>query len=150
LSDGDFVSRAKRLVDVIHENRLVIKILQSAYSGNATDAMVEQAIALVDRHITVAKDEGDAGMLKSALNLKSGLEQALIYGVKSLRVVRGPGDETLKVEVPLTHARMALGHKVKRQHRCAGGIIDIFDVTADELIECKLRGTSAALGEAAG
>jgi hypothetical protein len=112
--------------------------------------LVEQAIALVDRHITVAKDEGDAGMLKSALNLKSGLEQALIYGVKSLRVVRGPGDETLKVEVPLTHARMALGHKVKRQHRCAGGIIDIFDVTADELIECKLRGTSAALGEAAG
>jgi len=29
-------------------------------------------------------------------------------------------------------------------------MIDIFDITADELIECKLRGTSAALGEAAG
>ncbi len=52
--------------------------------------------------------------------------------------------------MPLAHARISMGHQVRRQRRCAGGIIDIFDITADELIECKLRGTSAALGEAAG
>jgi hypothetical protein len=45
---------------------------------------------------------------------------------------------------------MSLGHQVRRQRRCAGSVIDIFDVTADELIECKLRVTSATLGEAAG
>jgi hypothetical protein len=112
--------------------------------------MVQQAIILFDRQIALAKSEGDDGMLRTALGLKSGLEQALLDGVKSLREVRGPGDEAGKVEEPLVRARMALGHQVKRQHRCARGIIDILDITADELIECKLRGTSATLGEAAG
>jgi hypothetical protein len=45
---------------------------------------------------------------------------------------------------------VALGHEIRRQHRCSGGIVDIFDLTAGELIECKARGSSAALGEAAG
>jgi hypothetical protein len=125
-------------------------ILQFARSGHATDVMVEQAIILVDRQIVAAKGAGDEGMLEPALNLKSGLEKALRDGVKSLRVVREPGDEARKVEEPLARARMSLGHQVKRQRRCAGGVIDIIDITADELIECKLRGTSASLGEAAG
>ena len=150
MSAGDFASKAKRLVDVMDETRLVMTILQFARSGHATDVMVEQAIALVDRQINVAKSGGDDAMLKPALDLKSGLEQALVDGVKSLRQLRGPGDEARLVEDPLARARMSLGHQVRRQRRCAGGIIDIFDITADELIECKLRGTSAALGEAAG
>jgi hypothetical protein len=50
----------------------------------------------------------------------------------------------------LARSRLSLGHNIRRQHRCSGGIVDIFDLTADELIECKVRGSSAALGEAAG
>lgn len=150
LSDKDFAGKVKRLVDVMDENRLVMMILQFARSGHATDVMVEQAIALVDRQVIVAKSEGDDAMLKAALDLKSGLEQALIDGVKSFRQLREPGDEARLVEEPLARARMSVGHQVRRQRRCAGGIVDIFDVTADELIECKLRGTSATLGEAAG
>jgi hypothetical protein len=150
VSAGDFASKTKRLIDVIDETRLVMMILHFARSGHATDVMVEQAIAIVDRQVDVARTEGDDAMLKTALDLKSGLEQALIDGVKSLRVLREPGDEVRKVEEPLVRARMSLGHQVRRQRRCPGGIIDIFDITADELIECKLRGTSAALGEAAG
>jgi hypothetical protein len=150
LSGSDFVAKAKRLADMMDEIRLVMSIVQFARSGHATDVMVEQAIALVDRQIVVAKSEGDDDLLRTALNLKSGLEKALADGVKSLRQLRQPGDEALKVEVPLVRSRIALGHQVRRQHRCTGGIIDIFDITADELIECKLRGTSATLGEAAG
>jgi hypothetical protein len=150
LSDKDFADKLKRFSDMMNEIRLVITILQFARSGHATDVMVEQAIALVDRHVVVAKSESDESLLKTALDLKSGLEKALVDGVKSLRQLREPGDEARKVEEPLARARMSLGHQVRRQRRCAGGVIDIFDVTADELIECKLRGTSAALGEAAG
>jgi len=150
LSDKDFADKFKRFTDIMDETRLVMTILQFARSGHATDVMVEQAIALVDRQVVVAKSAGDESLLKSALDLKSGLEKALIDGVKSLRQLREPGDETRKVEEPLARARMSLGHQVRRQRRCAGGVIDIFDVTADELIECKLCGTSAALGEAAG
>jgi hypothetical protein len=150
LSAKDFIDKAKRLNDMLDESRLVMTILQFARSGHATDVMVEQAIALIDRQIVIMRSDGDESMLKPALNLKSGLEQALVEGVKSLRMVREPGDEARKVEEPLARARMSLGHQVKRQHRCAGGIIDIIDITADELIECKVRGTSASLGEAAG
>jgi len=144
-----FVERAKQLVDVLHETKLVTTILCYARSGHATDLMVEQAIALIDRHMAVAQAEGDAEMFRSARDLKAGLQQALKNGVKSLREIRGPGEEALKVELPLVTARRALGHDVRRQHRCAGGIVDIVDLTADELIECKIRGSSAALGEAA-
>ena len=151
MSDNGFADKLKRFSDMMDETRLMMTILQFARSGHATDVMVEQAIALVDRQIVVIKsDGGDDSWLKPALNLKAGLEKALVDGVKSLRVVREPGDEARKVEEPLVRARMSLGHQVRRQHRCAGGVIDILDVTADELIECKLRGTSANLGEAAG
>jgi hypothetical protein len=150
LSHEDFVEQIKRVSDILNETRLVMTILQFARSGHATDVMIEQAIALVDRYIVIVKSEGDESLLKTALDLKSGLEKALVDGVKSLRVLREPGDEARKVEEPLARARMSLGHQVKRQHRCAGGVIDIIDVTADELIECKLRGSSATLGEAAG
>jgi hypothetical protein len=150
LSDEDFAGKLKQFSDMMDETRLVMTILQFARSGHATDVMVEQAIALVDRQVVVAKSEGDESLLKMALDLKFGLEKALVSGVKSLRQLREPGDEARKVEEPLARARMSLCHQVRRQRRCAGGVIDIFDVTADELIECKLRGTSAPLGEAAG
>jgi hypothetical protein len=146
----DIVRKAKQLVDLHHETSLVITILKFARSGHATNVMVEQAIALVERHITVARDQADDGMLRSAVDLKAGLEEALKNGVESLRSKLGPTNEALKVEEPLARARRALGHEIRRQHRCAGGIIDIFDLTADELIECKFQGSSTALGEAAG
>jgi hypothetical protein len=150
LNDKNLADKVKQFVDMIDETRLVTTILQFARSGHATDVMVEQAIALVDRQVVVARSEGHDDLLKTALDLKSGLEKVLVDGVKSLRQLRELGDEARKVEEPVARARMSLGHQVRRQRRCAGGIIDIFDITADELIECKLRGTSASLGEAAG
>jgi hypothetical protein len=145
-----FAEKVKQLADVMDETRLIMTILTFARSGHATDLMVEQAIALVDGHVAVARSEADDGLLKTALDLKAGLEEALKNGVKSLRETRGPSDEMLKVEMPLAQARRALGHDVRRQHRCSCGIVDIIDLTANELIECKIRGSSAALGEAAG
>jgi len=112
LRANDLASKAKRLVDVMDETRLVMTILQFARSGHATDVIVEQAITLVDRQVVVAKSEGDDAMLKTALDLKTGLEQALIDGVKSLRVLREPSDEARLVEEPLVRARMLLGHQV--------------------------------------
>lgn len=147
---NDFAGKAKLIVDVLDEMRLIQTILHYARSGHATDVMVEQAIALVDRHIEIVTADGDASLLRAAMDLKASLEKALADGVKSLRVPREPGEEALKVEAPLARQRLAAGHQVRRQHRCAGGVVDIVDLTADELIECKVRGTSAALGEAAG
>jgi len=149
-SKEDFLREIKQAVDVVHETKLVIAILKFARSGHATDLMVEQAIALVDRQIALAESAADGSCLKTANELKAGLEEALKNGVKSLRVIQGPGDEMLQVEMPLARARLALGHSIRRQHRCSSGIVDIFDLTTDELIECKTRGSSAALGEAAG
>lgn len=146
----NFARKVKQLADVLDETRLVMTILSFARSGHATDLMVEQAIVLVNGHIAVARIEGDDGLLRTVLDLKAGLEKALKAGVKSLRETRGPSDEVLRVEVPLARARLALGHEIRRQHRCSGGIVDIFDLTADELIECKVLGSSAALGEAVG
>lgn len=121
---NDFAARAKLIVDVLDEMRLVQTILHYARS--------------------------DAGLLRAATDLKSSLEKALADGVKSLRVPREPGEEALKVEAPIARQRLEAGHQIRRQHRCFGGVVDLFDITADELIECKARGTSAALGEAAG
>lgn len=149
-SKSDTIRRMKQFVDVLDENRLVLAILKAARSGHATDLMVEQAIALVDRQIDLAAREGDSSIKNSATELKAGLELALKQGVKSLRETKGPTEETLTVELPLAGARIARGHVIRRQHRCSNGIVDIFDITADELIECKARGSSAALGEAAG
>lgn len=128
---NDFAGKAKRIVDVLDEMRLIQTILHYARSGHATDVMVEQAIALVDRHIEIVKADGDASLLKAATDLKASLEKALADGVKSLRAPRGPGEEAIKVEAPLARQRLAAGHQI-------------------ELIEWKVRGTSAALGEAAG
>ncbi|UFZ08007.1 hypothetical protein LQG66_17655 [Bradyrhizobium ontarionense] len=81
--------KAKLLVDVSHENRLVMTILQYARSGHATDLMVEQAIALVNGQVSAAQEEGDDGWLRSALELKFELEKALKLSVKSLRQTQG-------------------------------------------------------------
>ena len=93
MSDKDFADKLKRFSDMMDETRLVMTILQFARSGHATDVMVEQAIALVDRQVVVVKSEGDESLLKTALDLKSGLETALVDGVKSLRRLREPGDD---------------------------------------------------------
>ena len=82
MSRADIIDQFNRLTDTLDENRLVMTTLQFARSGHATDVMVEQAIALVDRQIITAKEAGDEGMLRPALNLKSGLEKALLDGVK--------------------------------------------------------------------
>lgn len=138
------------LADLLDEIKLVSTILHFARAGRATDLMVEQAIALLDQQIPRLQGERDAGMLKNVTEMKAGLKQALVDGVKSLRVVAGPGPEILQVQDPLARKRSEAGNRVRVQRRCAHGIIDIFDITADEIIECKHIGTAAALGEAAG
>ena len=146
----DTIAEIKRLGDLIDETMLATTILRYAQSGHATPLMIEQAIELIDKHIAYAHEIGDQEQLKTASHLKGDLEQALIDGVKTLKFIRSRGGEVTEVEAPLAKARIAAGHKIRRQHKCAGGIIDIYDLTTDELIECKHRGTSASLGEAAG
>src|ERR1700719_4727199 len=140
----------RRALDMVHESGLVTTILTYARGGHASTGMVEQALEMVKRHIEFARAAGDVGMVKSCEELKTGLEHALAVGIETLRRKLGPTAETVKVEIPLVKAREAMGHRVRRQMRCAGGVIDIFDLTSDEIIECKLIGTSSSLGEAAG
>lgn len=144
----DIVARIRRLGDLESEAMLCATILNYARSGHATPLMIEQAIALVQKHIDYAAETNKRD--ETAERLKAGLEEALAEGVASLRVKRGPGPEVTEVEEPIAKARIAAGHDIRRQHKCGGGIVDIYDLTADELIECKHQGTSAALGEAAG
>lgn len=149
-SKTETIEDIRRALDVVHEAKLVATILTYARGGHASVGMVEQAIEMVERHIEFARSTGDAGMVKSGQELKAGLEQALAAGIETLRSKLGPTAETVNVEMPLAKAREAMGHQVRRQKHCSGGRIDIFDLTADEIIECKLIGTSASLGEAAG
>lgn len=150
MTKDNIIERFKRVSDVLHETQLIMNILSYARSGHASRGMVEGAIELVEKHIRFAHETGDQGILEPAKKLKDGLERALVDGIASLRMKRGPTQETLLVEMPLVKQRTALGHRVRRQMRCRHGIIDIFDLTADQIIECKVVGTSTALGEAAG
>lgn len=54
-------------------------------------------------------------------------------------------DERDQVEQPLASHLQFLGHVIKRQVKCSGGRIDILDVTANEIIECKLSGSASSL-----
>lgn len=146
----DFGAKTKRIMDLMHESQLVSTILSYGRSGHASEAMIEAAIVLTERNIATAKDLGDAAMEQTAARLKVGLAQVLVDGVASLRRSKPPGPEKTDVEEPLVKQRRALGHRVRQQIRCKGGVVDIYDLTTDELIECKAVGSSAALGEAAG
>ena len=111
--------------------------------------MIEQAIQLVEKHAEYAQTIEDLGMMSASRRVLDGLREALKSGVETLRSTRPHGPEVTHVEVPLVRARQCQGHSVKRQLRCSNGIIDIFDLTTDEIIECKHIGTGASLGEAA-
>lgn len=146
----NMIDKIKTLGDIVDETMLCSTILRYARSGHATKAMIEQAIVLVERHIVDAESLGDPSLQGAAERLKASLQAALANGVESLRSPKAPGPEVVEVEEPLARSLIARGHKIRRQHRCSGGQIDIYDLTADRIIECKARGTSAALGEAAG
>lgn len=47
-----------------------------------------------------------------------------------------------EVELPLAESRKSRGHIVQRQVICGAGRIDILDVTANEIIECKASGSA--------
>lgn len=142
--------KIKSIAEIEHETILIRTILNYARSGHATAAMVEQAIELTKKHIKIARDLSDEPLVKAAEKLKAGLEEALIDGIDSLRRQKPPNLETIHVEEPLARILIEMGHRIRRQMRCPAGIIDIYDLTANEIIECKVRGTNAALGEAAG
>lgn len=145
----DKINEFKRVADMLDEQMLATTILHYARRGRCTTLMVEQAIVLVEHSLDYAKSIGDQNIAAPAERLIADLRQALIDGVEALRQKEGPGPEILYVEEPLARARIARGHKIKRQHRCATGIIDIYDLTADEIIECKHRGSASAIGQAA-
>jgi hypothetical protein len=61
------------------------------------------------------------------------------------------GVELALVEEPLAQHRLAMGHKILRQIRCPdGGVVDIYDLTTCEIIECKARGSCGSLAAAVG
>jgi hypothetical protein len=62
---------------------------------------------------------------------------------------RGEGPEVSNVEGPLAFRLKSLGHDVRRQVRCAGGRIDIVDITASDIIECKADGDLQSIVDAA-
>lgn len=149
-ASDDIKVRLRRLADIVEEMSLCSVILRFAQSGHATELMVEQAIQIVDKVLQYCDDVNDPTFAASALSLKAGLERALKDGIETLRNPRGPGPESINVESPLAEALIARGHDIRRQHRCSVGIVDIYDLTADEIIECKHIGSGSALGEAAG
>lgn len=52
------------------------------------------------------------------------------------------------VEKPLFERLVRAGHRVERQVICSAGRIDILDITANEIIECKATGTVTDLATA--
>jgi len=50
-----------------------------------------------------------------------------------------------EVETPLFERRVRAGHRVERQVICASGRIDILDISANEIIECKAAWTATDL-----
>lgn len=144
----DILNRFREVSDLLDEAMLISTILAYARRGRATRTMVEQAILLVDRHIDCAVRTNDAAMKENAEQLKQGLEEALTLGLEILKAPPPIGPEVELVEGPLAAALLRAGHTIRRQRRCANGVIDIYDVTADELIECKATGTAGALAEA--
>ena len=53
------------------------------------------------------------------------------------------------VEAPLAAALIAAGRTILRQVRCPAGQIDIWDATNNRLFECKARGSSGSVADAA-
>lgn len=150
MTGKDQIAQLQKLADLTREMQLVATILHYARSGNATELMVRQAIELLEENLLEEQYIDDQGLIKEVRKLKEELDQALALGLRTLRSAKPPTQEKRLIEDPLVAARRAEGHQVRRQHRCSGGIIDIYDLTTDEIIECKVSGGSKALGEAAG
>ncbi len=150
MTGEDYLAQLKRLTDLSREMQLTATILHYARSGNATELMVRQAIELLEENLLHEHLINDARLSSELRKLKDDLAAALSLGLRTLRAPKPITEEKRLIEDPLASARVAAGHQIRRQHRCAGGIIDIYDLTADELIECKVSGGSKALGEAAG
>lgn len=154
MSDGkrDFIAEMKAITDVVDEITFIQTILRYAQRGRASNAIVEGAIVITDRLLDYIKKNNESTWLETAERLKAGLKEALAQpgGARSMKAPLPPGPEKTKVELPLVQRRALAGHRVSQQVRCDGGVVDIYDYTADELIECKFGGTSGSLGEAAG
>lgn len=150
--DDRIFNQIRQLVDIVDEISLCQTILHYAQRGRASNAMLEATIVLVDRMIDYIKKNNETTWLETAENLKTGLKDVLARpgGARSMKSPLPPGPEKTKVELPLVQRRVLAGHTVRQQVRCDGGIADIYDVSTDELIECKFVGTSGSLGEAAG
>lgn len=147
---SDTIDKVIRLGESIHEAKLCMTILQYARSGHASKLMIEQALELVEKNIALQRMDGaSAHSLKTAEDMKRGLEAALIAGIQSLRMPKLPGPEYYFVEEPLFRIRTALGHSIRRQVKCDGGFADLVDQSISQLVECKYLGTNSSLGEAA-
>lgn len=143
------IDEVRRVRELINESSEISGILGRAARGKATIDLIKHAIALIEKQIAYAKHINDGAWQANAERLRAGLSGALTLGIEVLRQPAPPSPELMLVEEPLARHLIQHGHVIRRQFSIKGGRIDIYDVTRDEIIECKVRGTGAALGEAA-
>lgn len=78
-------------------------------------------------------------------------QRAALTKAEAKTLTKGPTSsqiEAVLVEAPLAKALTDAAHDVRRQVICDAGRIDIFDYTANEIIECKARGSVGLISEA--
>lgn len=138
-----------RVSHLTMEAALLQQILRRVRAGSASPSMIEEAIRMAGRQMDYAAEIKDQRWRAASLHLKTELENGLRFGLEKLRAPALTPPEKLLVENPLVEALESAHHKIRRQFRCLGGIVDVYDLTADEIIECKLRGNNSGLADAA-
>jgi hypothetical protein len=138
----------RRAVDLVLEARQIKKNIRLAQRGSATETIAKQTLDLLDRQLNYAEEIDDPAWVANARDLSEPLREALRVGLQTLRGVATPGPEVTRVEEPIVDARLRAGREIRRQARCTGGIADLVDLTARELIECKAVGDAASIGAA--
>lgn len=148
MSVPDMVAELKRVAELAKDAQHLQGLLRKILSGAASGAMAQQALEMAERQIAYAVETNNAGWLKCATSLRDELTARLKEGLQRRSRGSSPTAEFTEVEEPLAFILRREGHEVRQQKRCPAGQPDIFDVTSNHLIECKLRGDGASLGEA--
>jgi hypothetical protein len=136
--------------DVYKETKVFVDLANKLSRGDATMEMLRNAVAMADKQILFWRRLGDHVMVASTEKVRDDFAERLRSGDLSATPRKADNDELILVEMPIFEARTRRGHEVRRQVQCKAGRADIFDVTAHELIECKMRGSVKLIAEAAG
>jgi hypothetical protein len=148
MTESPSIAKLKYAAEIALEARQIVKSIRSMQAGSATKIIVQQTIDLLERQRSFAIENNDAAWAATACDVIEPLRAALSFGLDRLRAKAPPGPEIIMVEQPIVNARIQVGHQIQRQVRCVGGIIDLVDMTAGELIECKAAGDASSIAAA--